>query len=493
MISSLISSTGGAVVAPLLALAGWWLCFLAPLGRRKFRASIVIRAPLATVWRHLDPRAPSRDWNPTSESRDWEVIAEAPLTVAFESRRRDSGDDYGRAVMTFPVVEPEKRLVQCVRWRAGQEIPQDRLAFETFDLAESPGGVRTTFSAVMPMRGLIAYETTRASLRRALEALERAALGRPREATARVRFTGWRLLAAGTATAFAVMLGLPVVGSRGWVGIGATLAIPLTLTLAVLLHEFGHALAFVAFGHRGVTISLVPFFGGVTWSRRRYASAFESGVVALAGAAFSAALCLPLLPAIGALKDMVAQLMQIASPAAAAPWAGWLPKSGMLLATMAVFLVAWQATLNAINLLPLPGLDGARALEAIVSDRRLRLVGAACCLAIFALVTGSPRAILEIALFLTIVRLPAILRKTPAVAASPLAPPTPRQRLILIALFALTLLCVGYQGQRVLAFLDQTRSALTAAHGSDPAASDDDDPDAGDAMTRSDPPPDRGR
>ncbi|PPD40472.1 MAG: hypothetical protein CTY15_14770 [Methylocystis sp.] len=36
-------------------LAGWWLCFRAPFGRRKFYRRLTIAAPVETVWRLLDP------------------------------------------------------------------------------------------------------------------------------------------------------------------------------------------------------------------------------------------------------------------------------------------------------------------------------------------------------------------------------------------------------------------------------------------------------
>lgn len=464
MVSTVLASAR-LLIAPLLAFAGWRLCFHAPLGRRKFRASLVIPAPAAAVWRILDPRSDPSAWNPISDVRGRRIIAEEPLTVEFEARPRDSGGDFQKVVTTFPVVEPGRRLVQCVRARAGRAIPEARLHFETIDLVDGPRGARTTLSVVTPVRGLIAYELTRAGVARALRAIRRAALGQSAQRAPRIRFAGWRLLAAGTATAFVLLAGSPLVWSGKWLGLAAALAIPLTLTLAVLAHEFGHALAFLAFGHRGVTLSLVPFVGGATWSRRRYANAFESGVVALAGAAFSALVCLPLLPALGVVDGLFATALH--DPSALGERAAWLAKYQLFAAMIGVALLAWQAALNAINLLPLPGLDGARALEAIVTDRRLRLVGAACCLAIFTLVTGSARATIEIALFAALLRLPSILQKSPA--PPPLAPPTFPQRLILIAMFALTLLCVGYQAQRVLAFLGEMQSATAAAA---PAAAD---------------------
>jgi Zn-dependent protease len=441
MVSTLFASARS-LIAPLLALAGWWLCFHAPLGRRKFRASLVIPAPASAVWRILDPRSHPSAWNPVSDVRGRRIIGEAPLTVEFESRPRESGGDFQKVVTTFPVVEPGRRLVQCVRSRAGRAIPEERLHFETIELVDGPRGARTTLSVVTPVRGLIAYELTRVGVARALEAIRRAALGQSAERAPWIRFTGWRLLAAATATAFALLAGYPLAWSGKWIGFAAALAIPLTLTLAVLAHELGHALAFLAFGHRGVTVSLVPFVGGATWSRRRYANGFESGFVALAGAAFSALVCLPLLPALGAVDALLTASLH--DPAALVARGAWLAKFQLFAAVIGVPLIAWQTALNAINLLPLPGLDGARALEAIVTDRRLRLAGAGCCLAIFTLLTGSARATLEIALFAALLRLPSIFRRAPA----PLAPPTSPQRLVLIAMFALSLVADAQQRQR---------------------------------------------
>lgn len=44
-------------------LAGWWLYYRLPLGRRRFTRQITIPAPAETVWRLLDPRGPRGGWD----------------------------------------------------------------------------------------------------------------------------------------------------------------------------------------------------------------------------------------------------------------------------------------------------------------------------------------------------------------------------------------------------------------------------------------------
>ncbi|PPD40474.1 MAG: hypothetical protein CTY15_14780 [Methylocystis sp.] len=137
----------------------------------------------------------------------------------------------------------------------------------------------------------------------------------------------------------------------------------------------GHAFALAAFGHRGITVSLIPFGGGVALGARAYASAFEAGVVSLAGPALSAVVALAALPE----PTRLSALMQGLT--------GPQPQFG---AAFAAFTGAAYALLtlliNIPNVLPWTGSDGALALGAMFSSPRLRQISAGLLAALLAFV-----------------------------------------------------------------------------------------------------------
>jgi Zn-dependent protease len=121
---------------------------------------------------------------------------------------------------------------------------------------------------------------------------------------------------------------------------GGSLVDLAVLAAVIFVHESGHWLAMRAFGYRDVRMFFIPFFGGGTTGRGSGVAAWKVGVVLLAG------------PLPGILLGLA---LSIAAPRDA---------SGLVrdAVTMLLFI-------NALNLLPLAGLDGGRLLELAIFQR----------------------------------------------------------------------------------------------------------------------------
>lgn len=113
------------------------------------------------------------------------------------------------------------------------------------------------------------------------------------------------------------------------------------LVVGVMVHEYGHVLAYRLAGHPAPVFRLVPF-GGVAMSRQPAQTQAEHAFVALMGPGFSLVL-------------IIIGLLASHSLAAAGDRAG---------ARYADICVFWVAAMNAFNLLPFYPLDGGRVLRA---------------------------------------------------------------------------------------------------------------------------------
>jgi Zn-dependent protease len=115
-----------------------------------------------------------------------------------------------------------------------------------------------------------------------------------------------------------------------------------TLLLApiILVHEYGHVLAFRMFGHVGNRMMLVPFMGGVAVPAGGYRTEYEAAFTAIMGPA----ICIPLSVGLTLLTFAVGD-----------HWTWWwFAWAAMLCASM-----------NALNLFPALPLDGGHAFQAI--------------------------------------------------------------------------------------------------------------------------------
>lgn len=371
-------------------LAGWWACFRMPLGRRRFRRSVVIPAPMERIWRLLDPRGPQGGWSFLHETRNAAQLSGNPLTLSMERRARHSHRPFVRAEEECLVDVAARRVIRADHAPDG--------ARSEVTLANSGAGVTVNATYERRVTGLLDYEITRLGFARDLDALADAVLGRDAGAAPLFRFSGWRLAALGVVSgvvmaalilapgfcaalksmgvSFEALLADPqALGFILALGFAIALFLSTLFIAATLVHEMGHALALAAFGHRGITVSLIPFGGGVALGARDYASAFEAGAVSLAGPAFSAVVALAALPDPGRLSA----LMQGLGGNAPEYGAAFVAFSGAVYALLTLLI-------NIPNVLPWTGSDGAVALGAIFGGRRRRHVAAGLFAALLAVV-----------------------------------------------------------------------------------------------------------
>lgn len=139
----------------------------------------------------------------------------------------------------------------------------------------------------------------------------------------------------------------------GWVG-------ALVLLVILVIHEFGHWLAFRMSGHPAPRIMLIPFLGGVATGNHPHKTHFDEAFCALMGPAFS------ILP-VAALLIFVAAM----APPGLTVIPGWILASQYLdepakyITVAAPLLLAFGA-LNALQMLPILPLDGGQVLRAMV-------------------------------------------------------------------------------------------------------------------------------
>jgi membrane-associated protease RseP (regulator of RpoE activity) len=114
----------------------------------------------------------------------------------------------------------------------------------------------------------------------------------------------------------------------------------LILAPIILVHEYGHMLAFRMFGHRGNRMMLVPFMGGIAIPAGGYRSEFEAAFTAIMGPA----ICIPLSVGFTALTFMVGD-----------HWTWWWFSYAAML----------SAFMNAMNLFPALPLDGGHSFQSL--------------------------------------------------------------------------------------------------------------------------------
>lgn len=118
----------------------------------------------------------------------------------------------------------------------------------------------------------------------------------------------------------------------------------LWLIPVLLLHELGHWGALRAFGHRDAKIRFIPFFGAATFSTTRFRKLSHELIVLLAG------------PVPGILLAFI--LLRLSQPAGSS----YLVSAALLL-----------ISINGLNLLPFPPLDGGRIVTALFTAGRPHL------------------------------------------------------------------------------------------------------------------------
>ena len=147
--------------------------------------------------------------------------------------------------------------------------------------------------------------------------------------------------------AFYALAAFPQGGVRGAFTAAALVAL---VFLCVLLHEFGHAYAALAFGIRTPDITL-HLFGGIARLERMPEKPRQEVIIALAGPMVNVVIAAALFLAMG--------------QGATVPVARWLTGDGNLLAT----LFSVNVVLVLFNLVPAFPMDGGRVLRALLATR----------------------------------------------------------------------------------------------------------------------------
>ena len=123
------------------------------------------------------------------------------------------------------------------------------------------------------------------------------------------------------------------------------------LSLALVIHEFGHWLAMRLTGQPAPRIMLLPFLGGVTIANHPHKTYFNDAFCALMGAGFSAVLVLPLL------------FLMIWSYSSTGP-----SDADQGIASIVAMTALIVGSLNLLQLLPFLPLDGGQVLRAIMQS-----------------------------------------------------------------------------------------------------------------------------
>lgn len=346
------------MLSPIFSIWFWgisaFFCGLAVLSlpwrrTRNINIRTMIAAPPARVWKIYkydsdDPHSAALHMKTVSA----ETIQESPEIVEFTL---DLSGGYGTNLMTVceEIVEERPPEYSASRLSAVNDTPYPfgEESLYTVELSET----RDTTLFTTRWRGetvsLWQYFAVWRELRRHDRKLKQLSetedLPPP---PAKARFS-WK-----TAAISAVALASFVL-LFGWIGALVILAI-------LVIHEFGHWLAFRMSGHPAPRIMLLPFLGGVATGNHPHKSHFEEAFCALMGPAVS------ILP-VAALLVFTA----VMAPPSLTAVPGWiliaqhLDGPAKYITVAGPLLLAFGA-LNALQMLPILPLDGGQVLRAAV-------------------------------------------------------------------------------------------------------------------------------
>ncbi|KQV42552.1 MULTISPECIES: hypothetical protein [unclassified Rhizobium] len=323
-----------AILLATLNLLAVWLLMAAPVGVRTVFARVKLAADAERIWQAISPRGESAAWHhatlssmPVPGAPD---LVEQSLTALDRHgapvRRvlevKDESTDESRRTLDIRVVEDS--TLDVAFWTNFHE----RITLQD----DNGDAVTLTVARTDRYRGLALLLLRHFALRRELKALER-----------------W--LATGVSSpqrfgfehpAFQVVLAvLSTLILWPFFGLSKTgLLLSVLLTVVIVLHEFGHMLAYRAFGHSSTRMIFVPLLGGVAIGGRPYNSLFEVASCALMGAGMSAFL----VPAVVAFHQ----------------------SSQTVFANAAVlFFLLILGAFNLLNLLPMNRFDGGQVLRQV--------------------------------------------------------------------------------------------------------------------------------
>ena len=332
----------------LLHHAGWevplalvLLALLTLRARVKPKASLLIKAPAARVWELIKPYDGKVD-----------LFGRVRMTTRLLDSARQIYEVTWAAAMpngtsrpfvaTFRVSESEtERKLILVRTGLEGKSERNELLEISYELVSQAQSTRLITKYVWGSRALLAQLLARADLWGGAYRLKAVAeTGKPNEKAHRIISAAVAIITGiFTVLAFGLSLGMPVA---------------LVLVFALLVHEFGHLLAFRLIGQPWGRIVFLPFLGAIAVPRMHYETQAQSVFAALMGPGFS---CLLLI--------ICTLAITFHAPAA----------------SLFMVIGVVTAALNLFNLLPTEPLDGGVALRSVLT----KLIGQRAPLALMAL------------------------------------------------------------------------------------------------------------
>ena len=323
---SLLQHLGPEVPLTLLLLA-----LLGFRARVNCKVSLFIKAPPDVLWAMLNPQdGKTDDWGRTVVVTKLIAPASETYEMTYTTATANGASRVFRGQFRVSARQ-DGHLV--VLQRAGLEgkSEHNELLEISHVLTPEPGGSRLTTRYIWGARQLLAQLLARADLWGGAYRLKGLAEnGVPNNRP-------YFLISGGVA----LFTGLLSIGAFGFsLGYG----VALLLVLALLVHEFGHLLAFRLVGQPWGRLVFLPFLGAIAVPRLPFESQGQTVFSALMGPAFSS---------LFALACLIPGLL------------GW--HSAKAFVTLGVII----AGLNIFNMLPAEPLDGGIALRSVLS----RLIG----------------------------------------------------------------------------------------------------------------------
>ena len=326
-----------AILLATLNLLAVWLLMAVPVGVRTVRVKARMTADAEKVWQAVSPRGRFANWHhgtlsstPAAGSAD---LVEQRLTAldrhgepirrVFEVK--DVSVDAARRALDIRVVEDS--TLDIAFWKNFHE----RVALQD----NEDGTVTLTVSRTDRYRGVAFLLLRHFALRRELKALRQwLATGRSDPERFGFEHPAFQVALAALSTLILwPFFGLSKTG----------LLLSALLTVVIVLHEFGHMLAYRAFGHPSTRMIILPLLGGVAIGGRPYNSLFEVASCALMGAGMSAFL----VPAVIAFHQSFG-----------------VGQTAFANAAVLFFLLILGA-FNLLNLLPMNRFDGGQVLRQV--------------------------------------------------------------------------------------------------------------------------------
>ena len=317
--------------------------------QRQFSLRLEIAAPREQVWDtyHTNPDDPrSAALHP--ETVSVEADPESPDTVEFVVDT-SGGHRTNLSTIREEVLEtrhPELRISRVVSVGEKQHpFGPDHLSKAEF--AETPGGTRVVFQWHGETATWWQFLNIWYAVRRYFRKLKRISESGTIDPQKTVRRVPWK-----SATLSIVALGSFALW-LGWIG-------ALALAAILIVHEFGHWLAFRMSGHPAPRIMLIPFLGGIAVGNHPHKTRFDEAFCALMGPALS------IVPVAALLAVTVAM-----KPPELTGLPGWFLLAQHLDAPQKYIVATTALTLgvgalNALQMLPILPLDGGQVLRAVI-------------------------------------------------------------------------------------------------------------------------------